>query len=143
MLHVGEATTRNCQGISRREILQAGGLGLLGLTLPDWWRAREAHASPSAASAAREVSCIFIFLSGGPSHLETFDPKPNAPLNIRGPYGTISTNVSGVQISELLPLIAQHMDKCALIRSMTARNGDHDGTEVLSGASKSRASYGA
>ena len=129
MLNIGAATQRNCGGVTRRELLQVGGLGALGLTLADWWRAKEVQASPAAASnSRREPSCIFIFLSGGPSHLETFDPKPNAPINIRGPYGTISTNVSGIQISELLPMTAQHMDKCAIIRSMTSRDGGHSGT---------------
>src|SRR5262245_45937226 len=141
MLHVGRFATKSCQGITRREVLQAGGVSALGLTLADAWRPPPAGASPSAGS--RDVSCIFIFLSGGPSHLETFDPKPSAPVNVRGPYGAISTNAPGVQISQLLPMIAGHMDKCALVRSMTSRSGDHDGTFVLSGGSKARASYGA
>src|SRR5262249_10573741 len=118
MFHIGDGASRNCQGVSRREILQVGGLSLLGLTLPDLWAAREARANP-VATPPRELSCIFLFLSGGPSHLETFDPKPRAPVDIRGPYGTIPTSVSGIQISELLPQVARHMDKCALIRSMT------------------------
>src|SRR5262244_3691565 len=107
MFNIGAATHRNCRGVTRRELLQVGGLGVLGLTLADWWRAKEVQAAAGSGSR-REPSCIFIFLSGGPSHLETFDPKPNAPINIRGPYGTISTNVPGIQISELLPMTAQH-----------------------------------
>src|SRR5262245_55475187 len=71
MLHIGESKTTTCQGISRRSILQAGGLGALGLTLVDWWRVTEAVASPATSAGGREVSCIFVFLSGGPSHLET------------------------------------------------------------------------
>src|SRR5436853_6351681 len=98
MLHVGKAADRNCQGVTRREILQVGGLGLLGLTLADWWRVRELQASPSSSEpGGRDPACIFIFLSGGPSHFETFDPKPNAPVNIRGPYSPIRTNVTGIQ----------------------------------------------
>ncbi len=139
MLNLGESVVRNCQGITRRQMLQVGGLSALGLTLADFWRAREARAE----SRRREPSCIFIFLSGGPSHLETFDPKPGAPVNIRGPYGSISTNVPGVQISELLPQMAQQMDKCALIRSMTSKDGAHSGTFVLSGGNKFAASFGA
>src|SRR6185312_6655526 len=88
-------------------------------------------------------SCIFLFLSGGPSHLETFDPKPSAPINIRGPYGTIPTSVPGIRIGELLPQIAQQMDKCCLLRSMTSKDGGHSGVAMLSGMSKSAASYGA
>src|SRR5262245_8515594 len=138
MLNIGTTASRNCKGISRRELLQVGGLGALGLTLGDAWR------TPADASTGRrEPSCIFIFLSGGPSHFETFDPKPNAPINIRGPYGTIPTNAQGIQISELLPMMAQQMDKCALIRSMTSKDGGHSGTFMLSGGSKFAASYGA
>jgi hypothetical protein len=142
MFHVGEALERNCQGISRRDILQVGGLGILGLTLADWCRARAAQA-PSAALGDREPSCIFIFLSGGPSHLETFDPKPSAAVDIRGPYGVTATSVPGIRISELLPQVARHMDKCAVIRSMTSSDGGHSGVSMLSGATRGGASYGA
>jgi hypothetical protein len=140
MWSIGRTVARNCQGISRREILQAGGVGLLGLSLADTWRL---PAAPTSKPARRERSCIFIFLSGGPSHLETFDPKPSAPINVRGPYGVIDTNASGIRISELLPMTAQHMDKCALIRSMTSKDGAHSGHFLMSGGSKSVASYGA
>ena len=142
MFNIGETTTRTCQGITRREILQVGGLGFLGLTLADWLGAREAEASTQSTSS-REPSCIFIFLSGGPSHLETFDPKPTAPIDIRGPYGAIPTSVPGIQISELLPQIARQMNKCALIRSMTSSDGGHSGVAMLSGATRGAASYGA
>jgi len=143
MFRIGEAASRHCQGITRREILQVGGLGILGLTLADWFRGREAQASPGAGNRNREPSCIFIFLSGGPSHLETFDPKPGAPSEIRGPYGVIPTSAGGIHISELLPQIAGHMDKCALIRSMTSRDGAHSGSFMLSGGVASGASLGA
>ena len=139
MLTIGHASHPHGNRFTRREVLQVGGLGALGLTLADAWRGR----STQAAAPRREPSCIFIFLSGGPSHLETFDPKPNAPVNIRGPYGAIPTNVSGVQISELLPMTAQHMDKCALIRSMTSKDGAHSGAFMLSGGNKFTASCGA
>ena len=142
MLYIGNATERTCRGITRRELLQVGGIGMLGLTLADGWQGRQLQASPASRTAHRQPSCIFIFLSGGPSHLETFDPKPSAPVNIRGPYGTISTNVPGIQISELLPSLSQHMDKCAILRSMTSRD-EHAGTTMMSGGSKSAASYGA
>ncbi len=144
MFHIGAAALRNCQGISRREILQVGGLGFLGLTLADWLGTRQAQASPATTtSGERDPSCIFIFLSGGPSHLETFDPKPGAPSDICGPYGVTATSVPGIQISELLPQIARHMDKCALIRSMTSRDGGHSGVHMLSGGNRGAASYGA
>jgi hypothetical protein len=137
MLHVGRADLAHCGGLTRRALLQAGGLGALGLTLAD---CGTAAARPARQ---REASCIFLFLSGGPSHLETFDPKPGAPVNVRGPYGAISTSVPGTRISELLPLVARHMDRCALLRSMTSRDGGHSGVAMLSGASRFGASYGA
>jgi hypothetical protein len=137
MLHVGEATVRNCQGISRREILQVAGLGLLGLALPDWLRARERQAG------TRDVSCIFLWLDGGPSHFETFDPKPNTPDTIRGPYGVIPTRASGIRISELLPLLAQHMDQCALIRSLTHGIDSHSPIPMLTGFTGVTTTYGA
>lgn len=141
MLKIGRSVRGKGQNFTRREILQVGGVGFLGLTLADWFRAREAQASPS--TSVSDPSCIFIFLSGGPSHFETFDPKPMAPVEIRGPYGTIPTSVSGIRISELLPQIARNMDKCALIRSMTSRDGGHTGTFVLSGGHRGNASLGA
>ncbi|MFO0966612.1 MAG: DUF1501 domain-containing protein [Gemmataceae bacterium] len=140
MLSIGKTTTRTCQGMTRREILQVGGLGFLGLTLADWFGARTAA---QTTASSRDPACIFIFLSGGPSHFETFDPKPAAPVDIRGPYGTIPTSASGIRISELLPQIAEHMDKCALVRSMTSRAGDHSGTFMVSGGHRSNASIGA
>ena len=113
MLKVGQVKSKNCQGISRRELLQVGGLGLLGLGLADWLRADETQPVTRRRSRSSETSCIFIFLEGGPSQLETFDPKPNAPSDVRGPYGPIATNVSGLQICELLPMMATRMDRCA------------------------------
>ena len=113
MLTVGSGAVRTCQGISRRELLRVAGLGLTGLTLADVLardaRCRETPGSP----AAQERSCISLWLDGGPSHFETFDPKPNAPETIRGPYGAIRTNVPGIQISELLPLLSRQMNRCA------------------------------
>jgi hypothetical protein len=94
MLTVGKVTAKNCQGPSR-EILQVGGLGALGLTLADGLRA-----GPAPGKHRPETSCIFIFLEGGPSPLETFDPKPAAPADVRGPYGTIPTSAPGVLVSE-------------------------------------------
>ena len=96
MFRIGQAALRHCQGLSRREMLRVGGLSALGITLADWFRIRESQAGPFAqnGSPGRDPSCIFLFLSGGPSHLETFDPKPNTPDTVRGPYGAIRTNVT-------------------------------------------------
>jgi hypothetical protein len=91
---------------NRRDVLRLGALPLLGLT-------------PAQASAtpAKDVNCIFLMLVGGPSQLDTWDPKPDASSEIRGPYKPIRTNVSGIQISEIFPRMARHADKYALIRS--------------------------
>ena len=106
--------------INRRAALQIG-TGLFGLSLP-----HVLAAAGNRASANRDVSCIFIFLAGGPSQFETFDPKPNAPVEIRGPWNSIQTNVPGTVICEKLPLLAQRMDKVSLIRSWQGKTGGHD-----------------
>ncbi len=112
--------SRNCQGHSRRTALKAGFLGCLGLSLPDLLRMR---AEGKAARSSKSV--ILMWLDGGPSQLETYDPKPYAPAEYRGPFGAISTNVPGMQICETLPLHAKHADKMAFIRSIHHDNGDH------------------
>jgi hypothetical protein len=116
MLSVGQSSVRTCAGPTRRALLQVGGLSALGLSLPAWLRSEAAAARASNPNRKTEVSCIFLWLDGGPSQFETFDPKPNANQDIRGPYGALSTSVPGLQISELMPLMAPLMDRCALIR---------------------------
>src|SRR5688572_8325755 len=87
---------RNCQGMSRRTALKAGFLGLLGLTQADINRLR------AEGGASGDNAVILLWLDGGPSHFETYDPKPDAPVEYRGPYGTIQTNVPGIRLSELM-----------------------------------------
>jgi hypothetical protein len=116
-------TNRRCDGVSRREVLRAGGLAALGLTLPDLFRER-ARAGTTGRGKAR--SCILIWLDGGPTHLETFDPKPDAPVEVRGPFRPIATRIPGVQICEHLPRTAQILDKIALLRSITSPLGEHN-----------------
>src|SRR5712691_6379270 len=113
MLGVGSSLLRTCQGFSRRQILQVGGVELLGLSLASALRANSVTAAEGAS--AKEAACIFLWLDGGPSHLETFDPKPEAPDSHRGPYGAIRTSVAGTFISELLPMMAERMHKVAII----------------------------
>jgi uncharacterized protein (DUF1501 family) len=143
MLKIGHAVSRNCQDVSRRELLQAGGLGLLGLTLADTLRAGEASKAVPRSKRPTETSCIFIFLEGGPSQLETFDPKPNASSDVRGPYGTIATRVPGLPVCELLPMMAERMHHCALIRSLTGFSGAHIPRPALTGSLESLTTYGA
>src|SRR5436309_361400 len=144
MLKVGQGVIRNCQGLSRRELLQAGGLGLLGLSLADVLQAEEARkASPRPAKRRGETACIFIFLEGGPSQLETFDPKPNAPDDVRGPFGPVATSVPGTQICELLPEMAKRADRYAIIRSLTGFTGAHTARPGLTGGVNALTTYGA
>jgi hypothetical protein len=143
MLNLGDATVRTCAGLSRRQVLQVGGLGVLGLTLADWLRAQDAPARASPAGRPRDVSCIFLWLDGGPSHFETFDPKPNTPDTIRGPYGVLRTPVPGLQVSELLPMVARLMDRCALIRSLSHTTDAHAPVPMLTGFNGTTTSYGA
>jgi hypothetical protein len=79
-----------------------------------------------AAPGAKEKSCILLWMGGGPSHVDTFDPKPAAGMEIRGPFNAIGTNVSGIQISEHLPLLAKQMDKFSIVRSVTSPEGSHE-----------------
>ncbi len=91
---------RHCDGITRRSFLQAGALGVGGFALGDLLRAR---ASQPAAARDAGTSVILFWMSGGPGHMETWDPKPEAPSEWRGPFGAIKTNVDGIQFGELLP----------------------------------------
>lgn len=101
---------------TRRELLRAGTLALAGLSLPSWF-ALQAR----AAATGKAKHGIFVFLNGGPSQLDTFDLKPDAPDGIRGPYRPIATNVVGIRISEKLPRLAQVANKYAIVRSATHR----------------------
>lgn len=122
---------KRCDGMNRRDFLRVGGLVALGLGLGDFFHLQRAFASNSPLTA-KAKSCILIWLDGGPSHLETFDPKPNAPQEVRGPLSTIATNLTGVRISECMEQTAKIMDKVAVIRSMTSPLGEHSlGTQYL------------
>src|SRR3954468_7606988 len=106
--------------IGRRELLKVGGLSLLGTGLADLLRL-ESHAAEVAGRGrvpGRAKSVVFIFQSGGPSQHETFDPKPEAPSEIRGEYGTTQTKLAGVRFCEYLPRLAQRASKFAVVRTM-------------------------
>ena len=102
-----------CDGLTRRDFLHAGSIVPLGLTLPGLMQARAA-----ADGRDSDVNCIMLFLVGGPSQIDTFDPKPKAPAEVRGPFGSIKTNVPGIEISEILPKTAKLTDKFSIIRSV-------------------------
>jgi hypothetical protein len=102
-----------CDAPTRRDFLHVGSLATLGLTLPGYLRAKDA-----AGAKDSDVNCIMLFLLGGPSHIDTWDMKPNAPAEVRGPFQPIQTNATGIQISEIFPRMATHADKFSLIRSV-------------------------
>ncbi|MDB5310505.1 MAG: hypothetical protein JWO38_4707 [Gemmataceae bacterium] len=118
-LQTGPAGT-NCQGFTRRAALKAGFLGIAGLGLPDYLRAKQVQ--PGASDLK---SVILVWLDGGPSQLETFDPKPDAPAEYRGPFGVAKTRTPGVNLSALMPESAKRFDKLSIIRSLHHDNGDH------------------
>src|SRR5438094_4027616 len=103
-----------CDGLTRRDFLHAGSLAFLGLTLPDFFALK----SFGAVDPKKDTNCIFLMLVGGPSQIDTWDMKPNAPAEIRGPYKPIATNVDGIQVCEIFPRMAKHADKYPLIRSV-------------------------
>src|SRR6266566_7547227 len=113
----------NCAGLNRRDFLKVGGLTMLGLTLGDLLQLR----AEAAAGGARPVNCILIWLDGGPSHYETFDPKPDAPSEVRGEFKAISTAVPGMQFCEAVPNLAKAADKLTIIRSICHKDPNHGG----------------
>jgi hypothetical protein len=124
MLRILGSPRRLCDGLRRRDFMQVGGLGMLGLGLTDLLRADEARAAAVDAAAidahfGRAKSCILLYLYGSPSQLETFDVKPDAPLEIRGDLGFIGTSVPGYQVCELLPETAKVIDRATVVRSMS------------------------
>src|SRR3990172_7859171 len=103
-----------CDGLTRRDFLHAGALATMGLTLPGFLALKSA----GAVDPKKDVNCIFLFLVGGPSQLDTFDPKPDAPAEIRGPYKAIKTNSPDIQLTEIFPKLAQYADTFSLVRTM-------------------------
>jgi Protein of unknown function (DUF1501) len=120
MFQFTQGSTRDCDGVSRRDFFRVGGLGLAGLTLADLLRQESQAASSSPAR-----SVILLWMQGGPSHIDTLDPKPEAPAEIRGEFGVISTVLPGVQICEHLPGLARNLDKLTIVRSGYSYNAGH------------------
>src|SRR3954454_6542406 len=116
--------SRRCDGVSRRDFLSVGAVAGLGLSLPGLLRARAAH-GPGRRTRAQSV--VLVFLGGGLSHHDSFDPKPDAPPEVRGKYGTIATSLPGLRITEMLPRMARVMHQLTLVRS-GAHNNDHHET---------------
>src|SRR5678815_5724241 len=116
---LGSRVTRNCEGVSRRDFLRVGSLALGGLTLADFLRLRAAYAQTTAPATrpAKAKAVIQLWMGGGPPHLDTFDPKPEAGEDYAGPLRKpLSTNVTGVRIGELFPELAKQADKYSILR---------------------------
>jgi len=120
MFEIAFGASRSCDGVTRRNFLRVGSIAALGLSLPDLLRARTLANSPSS-----DISCILLWLQGGISHIDSFDPKPDAPTEIRGEFAVIDTNVPGIRLCEHLPKLALHQDKYSIVRSLNPRNGSH------------------
>jgi uncharacterized protein (DUF1501 family) len=123
MLDILGTPFRTCDGLSRRCVLRVGVLGMAGLTLADLLRIRAGAAGQERNVA--ETAVIQVFLEGGPSHIDTFDPKPDAPAEFRGEFRPIAGSVAGMEVCELLPRMARVMDKVALLRSVHHSSADH------------------
>jgi len=131
MLTIYGSRSRFCDGVSRRNFLKIGTLGLAGLSFPQLLRAEAA-----AGISQSHKAVIMIFLPGGPAHQDIFDLKPQAPSDIRGEFMPIGTNVPGMQICEMMPRLAKMADRVALIRSIVGCSGDHDAFQCLTGRLK-------
>ncbi len=112
---------RLCDGTSRRSFLKVGSLGLAGLALPEVLSARDAQ-----AAERRDTAVILFWMAGGPSHIDTYDMKPDAPAEVRGPFRSITTNVPGIDVCELLPRHARIADKFSIVRSLHHEHSVHD-----------------
>jgi hypothetical protein len=137
MLHILGNAKRCCDGIRRRTFLQAGGLGLLGLTTADCLQPPEIRAASRPADGpagfGKAKAVIVLYLYGAPSQMDTLDPKPDAPVEARGEFRTIPTRIPGVRVCEHLPRIAGLLDRVTLVRSMTHPYPTHAVAYTLSG----------
>lgn len=119
----------NCVGLGRRDFIQLGLRGAFGLGMCDLLRlqAKAGGASPAPSAKRQDINCILVWMDGGPSHYESFDPKPDAPSEIRGEFKPIATKIPGIQFSECVPKLAGVADKCTILRSITHKDPNHGG----------------
>jgi hypothetical protein len=123
MLNLLSTGPRLCDGLTRREVLHAGSLGILGLSLPELLRARQAQAA--GGTGGRAKACVILFLMGGPPQHSTWDPKPEAPAEVRGQFKPIATRVPGLSVSELMPRTARMADKICVLRAVSSNDNAH------------------
>src|SRR5262245_19367724 len=131
-LHTG--STRDCSGLSRRDFVRAGALAIVGLALPQLLAAKEA-ARASGKSYVRDRSIVLLFLGGGASHIESFNPNLDAPAPYCSINGEVKTSIPGLTLGSTFPQLAAHADKLAVVRSFSHDNGNHPKAiiHVLSG----------
>jgi len=122
-LILNNSLRRNCEGVGRRDVLKVGALSFFGLTLPEFLRSRAAEA---ATAQPKAEAVILLWCGGGPSHIDSFDPQPDGPSDIRGEFATIDTNVAGIRLSEHLPNTAKIADKIAIVRSLNSGIAAHE-----------------
>ncbi|MDA1017155.1 MAG: DUF1501 domain-containing protein [Planctomycetota bacterium] len=138
MLTINGRTKRVCSGLTRRDLIRTGGLGLFGLNVPQLLAAEDARVAPTHVFSpgtpfpkGRAKSVLFLYLFGGPSQLETFDMKPDAPSQLRGPFQPIDSRTPGLRICEHLHRTAALSDRLAIIRSMTHSHNDHNACHYI------------
>jgi hypothetical protein len=133
MIRVLGSHKRFCDGLTRRDLLHIGALAPLGLSLAGWAQAQSAGATPSASGFGKAKRCLLLYLWGSPSQLETFDPKPDAPLEVRGEFGSIASALPGVRVGEILPRMARLLDRVTILRSLTHPHPIHGTAFALTG----------
>ncbi|MCH2202750.1 MAG: DUF1501 domain-containing protein, partial [Fuerstiella sp.] len=141
MLSIYNGHTRDCEGLSRRELFRIGALGATGFSLPGLLELKAAEAS---SKAVKDVSVVLLWLQGGPSHIETFDPKMTAPVEIRGMFGEVATSLPGITFGGTFPKLASMADKLAVVRSFQSGISSHKtGSRwVSSGGNSTEANMG-
>ncbi len=133
MLGLLSNLVRDCEGLRRREFLKIGSLAGLGISLPTILAHKQALAK--AGQTSRDTNCILIWTQGGTSHHDTFDPKPDAAVSVKGEFGAIDTAIPGVKFTEICPRMAKEAKRFAVLRSWNPQNGSHGvaDAEVMTG----------